>query len=616
MKPVVLLALVAALTHQMAAAQDFTLSPCYKKKAKDCVASMTLDQKIGQMTLVFNGNIETTSPDIYTYGLGGIYSGVNGGPKAGSFAEGGTAAQWADMTDAYQRTAAKSKLKIPLLYGADAIHGHNNVDGATIFPHASSLGAANDVDLVRRIAEATRREMMATGVYWTFAPMVAVPQDDRWGRTYEAYSEDPEIVASLGASAISGFQRSQTAVNGLSVLATAKHYIGDGGTAFGSASEPFLLDQGDMSLDEEYVRTVLLAPYVRAVETGVGSVMASFNSINGSKAHGSAYWLTDVLKTELGFKGFVVSDWDGVNQISGDYAESVRTAVNAGVDMVMLGGTGYVDFIATLKAEVEAGNVAEERINDAVERIVRTKKAMRLFDRAYAQRSLLSNVGGLENRGIAREAVAKTQVLLKKEMPRRLGFPLSKTTKYSIVVAGPKADSVGDQCGGWSITWQGGSGATVKGDTLLRGIAGAASYENISVVYEPDAQGSFKADYGIAVIGESPYAEGFGDTATLGVDAEDVAIFNRLCDKVDACIVVVLSGRPVIIADIVKKAHVVVWAGLPGSEGGGVADVLFGDMPFTGKLPFTWPKTVAQEPINFNVPYLGTPLYPLGHGLA
>ncbi|HET8642082.1 MAG TPA: glycoside hydrolase family 3 protein, partial [Pseudonocardiaceae bacterium] len=374
----------------------------------DCLSRMTLAEKAGQMTQVANTYI-SNKQDITTYALGSVLSGGGGGPNGA----GGTATQWADMVDDYQGYALRSRLGIPLLYGVDAVHGHNNVQGATIFPHHIGMGATRDAALVQRVEDITRQEVLGTGIRWSFAPCVCVPRDDRWGRTYEGYGEDPAIVSPLGAAAVRGLQG--TAVGATSVLANAKHYAGDGGTLFGTGDGGYLIDQGDARISESELRAVHLAPYQSAIAAGVGSVMVSYSSWNGQKLHGDRYLITDVLKGELGFAGLVVSDWAGVKQLPfPSYATQVEHAVNAGIDMIMVPDT-YVATINAIVNAVNAGRIPLLRVDDAVTRILNAKFALDLFNRPYTDRGHTGLVGSAEHRAAAREAVRKSLTLLKND---------------------------------------------------------------------------------------------------------------------------------------------------------------------------------------------------------
>ena len=427
----------------------------------DCLSRMTLDEKIGQMTQA-NKNALTTPSDITTYALGSLLSGGGEGPNG----SGGTATEWANMYDNFQGYALQSRLKIPLIYGVDAVHGHNNVYGAVIFPHHIGMGATRDTALVQQADQVTRDEVLGTGIDWVFAPCVCVPRDDRWGRTYEGYSEDPALVSSMGVASIKGFQG--TGLGPSTVMATAKHYIGDGGTLYGTGDSGYLIDQGDAQISETVLRAIHLPPYQSAVQNGVGSVMISYSSWNGLKDHGNQYLITTVLKGELGFQGIVISDWAGIDQLPGDYASDVRTAINAGIDMVMV-PSNYKTFISTLRTEVTAGRIPMSRIDDAVTRILNAKFALGLFSQPLTNRAYTAQVGSSAHRAVARQAVRESLVLLKNNGV----LPLSKTGTYKLVVGGSHIDNLGNQMGGWSISWQGASGNTTVGTTFLQAIRAA-----------------------------------------------------------------------------------------------------------------------------------------------
>lgn len=563
--------------------------------AADCLSKMTLDEKIGQMTQA-NKNALTSPSDIGTYFLGSLLSGGGEGPSG----TGGTAAQWADMYDNYQNYAVATRLGIPLIYGVDAVHGHNNVSGAVIFPHHIGMGATRNAALVEAAEAVTRDEVLGTGMNWAFAPCVCVPQNDRWGRTYEGYSEDTSITSSLGVASIKGFQGAGLGPN--TVMATAKHYVGDGGTTNGT-------DQGDTQISEAVLRAVHLPPFQAAVANNVGSVMVSYSSWNGAKMHGNQYLITTVLKGELGFQGIVVTDWHAIEQLPGDYPTQVRNSINAGIDMVMV-PADYRTFISTLRSEVNAGRVPMSRIDDAVLRILRKKFELGLFTKYKTDRSYTSQVGSAAHRAVARQAVRESLVLLKNNAV----LPLSKTATYKIVVGGSHVDNLGYQMGGWSITWQGGSGATTTGTTFWQALQ-AAKPANVTLQnVGTNTGGSYSGDIGIAVIGETPYAEGAGDSSTLALSAANVSDVTNICSKTTKCIVILMSGRPVIINNQLNQAGAFISAWLPGTEGLGITDVLFGDYNFTGKLPVSWPNAVSQEPINNGDGKTG--LFALGYGLT
>jgi beta-glucosidase len=580
-----------------APASPTPLSP--EARAVELLARMTLAEKIGQMTQVEKNSIQPA--DVTAQGIGSVLSGGGGYPQPN------TAAAWLKMTNDFQAAALKTRLGIPLLYGVDAVHGHNNVAGATIFPHQVGLGAARDPDLVRRIGRATAEEAAATGVHWNFAPVLAVPQDIRWGRTYEAFGEDPELVSRLGVAYLAGLQEGTPIV-----LATPKHYLSDGGAAFGSSRASgmgarYLLDQGDARLDEATLRRVHLPPYKAAVDAGALSIMASFSSWNGVKVHAQKYLLTDLLKEELGFRGFVVSDWQAVDQIPGGYDNAVATAINAGIDMVMV-PYDYNRFIATLTRAVEREAVPISRIDDAVRRILTVKFTLGLFEHPLADDRSLAAVGSAAHRELGREAVRKSLVLLKND---GRALPVAKDAPR-ILVGGAAADDIGIQCGGWTIEWQGKTGPITAGTTILEGIRRAAGPAT-QVEFSADGRlsdAATRAAVAIAVVGERPYAEGVGDRADLALGADDLTVIQRLRERSERLVVVLITGRPLLIGDVLPLADAVVVAWLPGSEGVGVADVLFGDFPFTGKLPYTWPAAMSQLPQP-----AGAALFAYGYGL-
>jgi beta-glucosidase len=569
----------------------------------DCLSKLTLSEKAGQMTQVANSYI-TNKTDIATYGLGSVLSGGGGGPNGA----GGTATQWADMVDNFQSYALGSRLGIPLIYGVDAVHGHNNVQGATLFPHHIGMGATRDATLVQQAEDVTRQEVLGTGIHWTFGPCVCVPRDDRWGRTYEGYGEDPSIVSPLGQAAVRGFQGASLSTN--SVLATAKHFIGDGGTKFGTGSSGYLIDQGDAQISETELRAVHLQPYQSAISAGVGSVMISYSSWNGVKLHGDSYLINNVLKGELAFKGFVVSDWAGIKQLPDPtYADQVAHAVNAGIDMIMV-PDDYVGTINGIVNGVSTGKIPQARIDDAVTRILNAKFGLDLFNHPYTDRAYTAQVGSNAHRAVARQAVRESLVLLKNNGV----LPLSKTGAYRIVVGGKSVDNLGYQLGGWSISWQGGSGATTTGTTFWQALQQATAGTNITIQnVGTRTKGPYSADIGIWVGGETPYAEGKGDSSTLAFGSDNSSQLSDICARVRVCIAILYSGRPVIITDQLPKANAFVAAWLPGTEGAGITDVLFGG-GFVGKLPVSWPNAIADEPINSGDGK--TALFPLGYGLS
>ncbi len=578
-------------------------------RVEDLLARMTLAEKIGQMTLVEKDSINPA--DLAPLGIGALLSGGGGHPK-----EGNTPQLWAEMVDGFQTEALQSRLQIPLIYGVDAVHGHGNLWGATVFPHNIGLGAANNPDLMEQIGQAVASEMAATGIYWNYAPAVMVPQDIRWGRTYEGFSEDPALVSSLAAAYLRGLQTPDLFPPN-HVIGTPKHYVGDGGTAWGTGDSGYKIDQGDTQVDEATLRAVHLPPYIAVIENGARSIMVSYSSWNNEKMHAQKYLISDVLKGELGFTGFVVSDWGAIDQVNGDYYQAVVAAINAGIDMNMV-PYDYEHFITTLTQAVENGDVPMERIDDAVRRILRVKFEMGLFEQPFSLPAWQAEVGAEAHRALAREAVAESLVLLKNEANL---LPLSKDVPH-VFVGGAAADDIGIQSGGWTIEWQGKTGDITPGTTILQGIQAAVGPDTV-VEYNP--YGRFEGDAGaegavcIAVVGELPYAEGRGDSDRLSLPPGETRVLRRMETDCANLVVVLVSGRPLLIGDALPKWDALVAAWLPGTEGAGVADVLFGERPFQGKLPFTWPRTADQLPINkYNAPTTGceAPLFPFGYGIT
>ena len=497
------------------------------------IKEMTIDEKIGQMTQVDQQFLNDIS-DISKYGFGSLLSGGGSTPKVNE------PKAWADMYDQYQREALDSRLKIPLLYGIDAVHGHNNVVGATIFPHNIGLGATRDAKLVESVARATALEVAATGIDWDFAPCLAVPNDYRWGRTYEGFSENTALVTELGNAAILGYQ-STNINNPNSVLACAKHFIGDGGTLFGTGLNG-KIDRGNLAISEVELRKIHLPPFKKAVESGVATFMAAYNTWNDVRCHANKYLLTDILKEELGFKGFVVSDWAAIEDIPGDYKSDIIISINAGIDMVMVpgavkfGNESFEKFIKLFKESIEDGSIPMTRVDDAVKRILLIKKQAGLFDRPFSNQQLLSHIGSQKHREIAREAVRKSMVLLKNEDNL---LPLPKNGK-TIIVAGRGADNIGMQSGGWTISWQGEMGNKTAGTSILEAIQSTVD-PTTSVQFTEDGNNAI-GDVAIVVIGEEPYAEMEGDRANLSLDKKDLAVIDRLKAQNIPVVVILLSG--------------------------------------------------------------------------
>uniref|UniRef100_A0A5B6YW04 Putative lysosomal beta glucosidase-like n=1 Tax=Davidia involucrata TaxID=16924 RepID=A0A5B6YW04_DAVIN len=584
-------------------------------RIKDLLSRMTLKEKLGQMTQIDRS--VATPPALRDLSIGSILSGGGSVPF-----EKALSSDWADMVDAFQKSALESRLGIPLIYGIDAVHGNNNVYGATIFPHHVGLGATRDADLVRRIGAAVALEVRACGIQYTFAPCVAVCRDPRWGRCYESFSEDTEIVRKL-TSIVTGFQgqppegypKGYPFVAGRNnVIACAKHFVGDGGTDKGT-------NEGNTISSYDDLEKIHMAPYPDCISQGVCTVMASYSSWNGSKLHTDNFLLTKILKEKLGFKGFVISDSEALDRLShphgSNYRNCVLSAVNAGIDMVMV-PYRYELFLEDLTYLVESGEIPMTRIDDAVERILRVKFVAGLFEYPLTDRSLLDTVGCKLHRELALEAVRKSLVLLKNgKDPKQPFLPLDRDAKR-ILVAGMHADNLGYQCGGWTATWQGTSGRITIGTTILDAIKEAVG-DKTEVIFEqhpsPDTFAGQDFSFAIVVVGEGPYAENEGDNSELIIPFNGTEVISSVADRVPT-LVILISGRPLVLEPwLLEKIDALVAAWLPGSEGGGIADVVFGDYEFKGQLPMTWFKRVEQLPMHAGE-NLNDPLFPLGFGLT
>ena len=582
----------------------------YDAKARKLLSEMTVEEKVGQMVQVNQGSLKDVS-DIEKLFLGSLLSGGSSDPKTGNGLR-----DWTDHYDSLQSRTQNTRLRIPLLYGIDAVHGHSNVLGAVLFPHNIGLGCTRRADLVERAARITAVEVRATGINWTFAPCVTVPRDERWGRSYEGFGEVPEMAKMMGEAAVRGYQGNDLG-DPLSILACAKHWIGDGGTKYGTGAklrgDIQILDRGDTAVSEQELRNVHMAGYVSAIKAGVGTIMPSYNSWNGVKCSGSKRLLTEILKDELKFEGFLISDYDAINEMPGDYKTQIETSTNAGMDMFMV-SQKYRELYSLLLELVKENRVPMSRIDDAVTRILRVKYAMGLMDTGrshMADRRLHSKFGSAEHRQVARECVRASLVLLKNE--KRV-LPASKTLNR-IHVAGKSADDIGNQCGGWTISWQGKSGPnTTGGTTILKAIQESVSAKT-KVTFSEDGSGANGADLGIVVISEVPYAEMMGDRQSLNLPDEDVALVQRMKQTGIPLCVILLSGRPMIIDKVIDKADAFVAAWLPGTEGRGVTDVIFGDFRPVGKLSFTWPRSMDQIPINVGDKNYD-PLFKYGFGLS
>ncbi len=564
-----------------------------EQRVAQLLAQMSIEQKVGQM---IQPEIKFASPaDVKKYHLGSI---LNGGGSFPNMHKNASVQEWIDLADEYYKASmdvSGGGLAIPVIWGTDAVHGHNNVIGATLFPHNIGLGAANDPQLLRRIGEITATEVAATGIDWIFAPTVAVVKDNRWGRTYEGYSSDSGIVKSYAGEIVAGMQGvdGELRTNSKKVISTAKHFIGDGGTYRG-------VDQGDTRLDLDTLLEQHGQGYYQAIEAGVQTVMASFNSWNGDKIHGNKTLLTDVLKDQMGFDGFVISDWDGVGQVEGCTTESCPQAVNAGIDMIMV-PQGWKNLFNNMLAQVESGEIPMSRIDDAVTRILRVKIRAGLFEKgAPSSRDLAGKtdlIGSPEHRAVARDAVRKSLILLKNKNQL---LPLKGN--QHVLVTGDGADNIGKQNGGWTITWQGteNKNSDFPGATsIFAGLKQAIENIGGSVELSADENWVKKPDVAVVVFGEEPYAEGVGDIESLvyrdGLQT-DLELLKSFKAKNIPVVAVFLTGRPLWMNAELNSSDAFVVAWLPGTEGGGVADVLVADSEgkprydFTGRLSFDWPN--------------------------
>ncbi|CAL4907494.1 unnamed protein product [Urochloa decumbens] len=594
------------------AVQQGEATPLYKDasapveaRVRDLLGRMTLREKAAQMA-----QIERTVASPRALAELAAGSVLNGGGSAPS--ERDSPADWARMVDGMQRLALSSRLGVPILYGTDAVHGHNNVYGATVFPHNGRRAPAKD-------GAARALEVRATGIHWTFAPCVAVCRDPRWGRCYESYSEDPETVRSL-TTVVTGLQGQPPAdhPHGYPFLASVRENVlaWDGGTDKG-------INEGDTISSYDHLESMHVAPYLDCTAQGVATVMASHSKWNGERLHSCRHLLTDILKGKLGFKGFVISDWEGIDKIceprpaqGSDYRYCIAQSVNAGMDMIMI-PYRFEEFLEHLLSLVETGEIPMSRIDDAVERILRVKFISGVFEHPFSDPSLLDMVGCKEHRLLAREAVRKSMVLLKNGKNQKESLlPLDKNAKR-ILVTGTHADDIGYQCGGWTIAWGGNSGKITPGTSILEAIKESVGAQT-EVVYESCARettietGVFS--YAVVVVGEVPYSESVGDRADLSIPFNGSDLITRVASKIPT-LVIVVSGRPLDIeTQVLEKIYALVAAWLPGTEGMGVADCLFGHHDFVGTLPVTWHRSVDQLPINAGDANYD-PLFPVGYGL-
>ncbi len=579
------------------------------------MARMTLEEKVGQVIQADIGQIKPE--DLKTYPLGSILGGGSSPPLGAP--DRSPQKPWVDTARAFREGAAQRAggTHIPLIFGIDAVHGDNNVVGATLFPHNIALGAARDPALIRRIGQATALETAAAGFDWAFGPTLAAPRDDRWGRTYEGYSEDPEIIRQYAGQMILGIQ-GVAAQGGLlqkgHVAASAKHFLGDGGTENGH-------DQGDARVSEDELIRVHAQGYVPAINAGTLTVMASFSSWNGQKMHGNKSLLTDVLKGRMGFDGFVIGDWNGHGQVPGCKPTDCPAALNAGVDMFMAPDSWKALYENTL-AEARSGVIPRARLDDAVRRILRVKAKMGLFEAARPYEGREGVIGAPEHRAIAREAVRKSLVLLKNDGV----LPIRSSAR--VLVAGSGADDIGKQAGGWTLSWQGtgNTNADFPGaESIWAGLKSAVEAGGGQATLSVDGAFDRKPDVAVVVFGENPYAEGVGDLKTSleyqpGAKT-DLALLKSLKARGVPVVAVFLSGRPLWVNPEINASDAFVAAWLPGSEGGGIADVLIGDKmgkprhDFTGKLSFSWPRTAVQFRVNRGDPGYD-PQFAYGYGLS
>lgn len=584
-------------------------------RVKDLLCRMTLQEKAAQMAQIERSS--TTPTALTTHSIGSVLSAGGSAPS-----DRASAAAWADMIDEMQHWALSSRLGIPIIYGSDAVHGNNNLFGATIFPHNVGLGATRDGELAKSIGVATALEVRACGIHYAFAPCVAVCKDPRWGRCYESYSEDPEIVRMM-TPIVSGLQGTRPPghpagypflAGSNNVIACAKHFVGDGGTEKGK-------NEGNTVCSFDDLERIHMVPYLDCLDQGVCTVMASYTSWNGRPLHADQYLITNILKDKLGFKGFVISDWEGIDRLTtpqgSNYRYCVSASINAGIDMIMVPHR-YDMFLEDLICLVESGDIPMSRIDDAVERILRVKFVAGLFEKPFSDRSLLSTVGCKEHRKLAREAVRKSLVLLKNGKDHKKAFlPLDRNAKR-VLVTGTHADNIGYQCGGWTITWYGGSGKITTGTSILDAIKESVG-ESTEVVHteEPSIASISNQEfsYAIVVVGEVAYAEFLGDRSDLTIPFNGSGLIDLVASKIPT-LVIIISGRPLILnPETLEKAEGVIAAWLPGSEGSGITDVVFGDYDFEGSLPVTWFRSIDQLPINVGQKQNYDPLFPVGFGL-
>lgn len=582
-------------TTEVVSQQDTSLYLDASASVEDRVASllsqMTLEEKIGQMVQAEQANI--TPEEVTKYYVGSVLSGGGSAPSSGNFNS-----DWEARVNELKGAAKETRLGIPLIYGIDAVHGNNNVYGATVFPHNIGLGAANDPELMTEIGEIVAEEVRAIGVQWTFAPALGNPQDFSWGRSYECFSKETDDIVNLTGSYILGLQgdlNSNEYMDSTHIVACAKHFIGEGYTTDG-------INQGNVDMTQEEFDALLesgvLDPYSNAVNNGVLTVMASYNSVDGVKCHENKHLIQEVLKDELGFKGLVIGDYNAVQQLSGaTYKDQIEQCINAGVDMLMEPQT-WQDCINYILQLVNEDRITQERIDDAVSRILYVKFKAGLFEEEIGgetEQDCFDNFGSDEHRAIARKAVSESLVLLQNDPVGDLTALDALKNAKNITVAGQKAYDIGSQCGGWTITWQGLTGKITNGTTIIEGIAGAVD-SDVKISHTVDGIVTEDTDAVIAVFGEVPYAETDGDRNDdmIQMSAKDISMLDELKNSIEALpedtpvVAIIIAGRPIDYSVYADMFDSVIMAWLPGTEGSGVSDVLFGDTDFTGTLNFDW----------------------------
>lgn len=589
------------------------------------LVQMTLEEKAAQLVQPEQNGLDPE--DVKKYGIGSVLSGGGSAPSAGNSAQ-----DWQNRINELKQAALDSRLGIPLLYGVDAVHGNNNVYGATVFPHNIGLGAAANEELLVKIGQATAEEVRACGIQWTFAPTLGNAQNERWGRTYECFGEDASFTARMGAAYIRGFQGetgSGEYLDETHVLACAKHYIGEGYTTDG-------VNQGNVEMTEEefdaLLESGLLNPYTAALDEGVRTVMVSFNSVNGVKCHENRHLIQEVLKDKLGFTGLVVSDYNGVQQTSGlTYKDQIKLALDAGIDLFME-PYNWAECMTSIVRLAEEGEIGMDRLDDAVRRVLRVKFEAGLFEEEVGgetEQALLEKFGGEEHRAVARQAVRESLVLLKNDKVGEADALTALREAKNIQVTGQKAYDLGSQCGGWTISWEGHAGRITQGTTIIEGIAEITADQGIALTHNINGEVDGTKDAVVAVFGEGPYVETGGDRTEAGlkISADDQTLLEGLRESLAArkddipVVAIIVAGRPLPIAEYLDMFDAVIMAWLPGTEGAGVADVLFGEYDFTGTLPITWMASTEDISLKMEAALTGSPLeeekilYSAGYGL-